>query len=1180
MKSPLQLLSMVFIALSFVACGKSGRDETVTTEAMHKQSVSASAVLVATSSTNTTPSLNDTYSTQQCTAWQQRSIDTVASFNGLGAITTDGGNLYVVDEGGHHIRKIEISTEQVSTLAGSGKEGADDGIGTAASFGKIIGLATDGKFLYAGDVVNQKIRKVDLASGQVTTLPISVKPTAEDGVGTTGVNFSGAIAVVGNNLYAVYGTNIRKINLDTGQVSVFAGHTDRSYPAKDGIGTAATFFGGISHIATDGENLYAIGIGISDIRKVSIATGLVSSIVRDGLHYPSILAVVGANLYTTDNNSIMQVEIASGRMIALAGQNKQTPQGLADSIDSIKLSGMVAVGDKLYVTYGSKLGRVDLASRTIIPLAGLDMTGVEDGAGAAFYPLGSIIAASENSLYFWGYSNNTLFKRDSVSGAVSVVAGSGGAGALDGIGSTASFRHPKGMVVDSGNLYVSDYGNHLIRKVVIDTGEVTTLAGSGKQGNEDGIGAVASFNYPRGIVSDGSNLYVADYDNHAIRKIEIATGKVSTFVGSGKEGAKDDIGTKASFKNPRSLAIEGTHLYVADTYNHTVRKIDIASRQVTTLAGSGNNGSEDGVGVAASFSYPQGLAISDGNLYVANYKNNTIRKIVLATGAVSTLAGSGKTGARDGTGTNISFNQPEGIATDGKNLYIADSGYHTIRKIELANDAVTTLVAARCEAVNQSQGDNGVASDVRIVNTSRPTVVTSGTTASFNKPTGITTDGSNLYVSDTGNNRIRKIEIATGNLATLAGTYQGTVDGIGIAAGFRYPGRITTIGENLYVADLNNHKIRKIEIATGKVTTLVENLSLLSGITTDGSNLYVAEFFNNAIHKIVVANGQVSTLVGSGVKGNEDGIGTSASFNVPSGMTIVGSNMYVADTLNNKIRKVAIASGEVATFAGSGKNGSDDGTGKAASFDNPLDIANDGMNLYVTDGKNNKIRKIMITTGQVTTLAGSGAKGNEDGIGTSASFNVPSGITTDGSHLYVADNLNNNIRKIVIATGAVSTLGVQETSTAISVATDSTNDGATHADRSLQPDYLLKECIEVSRGGWDSVDPTGMLAVELGNRSNRDLLDDSAVLASMKISLLEEVVHGNLIPKNSDTRGGYYMYKAEDYLGKDKAVFMAKFEGKHYKVEINFIITEAIDENSPQCPSAQLIKINGKLDRP
>jgi len=691
-------MNAVLLMVLLAGCGEhQNTDAAVNAEAMPPSVVVASAVVAPASGINAVSQPDSPLGDWQCAAWQSRASDTVASFRGIRAITTDGKNFYVADAEGRSIRKVEVATGQVTTLAGSGKEGYADGVGTAALLGMIIGLATDGKVLYAADIINKKIRKIDLANGQVTTLPISVKTEAADGVGTTGVQLQGALALVGNSLYVSYGTNIRKIDLDRGQMSIFAGQTNWSRPGKDGIGSAASFTE-ISQMVTDGENLYVIGRGISDVRKVAIATGQVSTILPYSLNYPQVLAVSGKYLYSTDHSALMQIEIATGQTTALANRYNENPQGLAATLGLIAPTAMIAVGDKLYLAQVGKgeFSEIDLANRTIFPLAGLDETGATDGAGAvpSLNVLG--ISANGNSLYFSDSGNNAIRDLELATGAVKTIAGSNTAGETNDIGNAAAFSYPQSVTSDGNSLYVADYNNHLIRKIVLATGEVSTLAGSGKPGKADGIGKAASFNYPRSIVSDGSNLYVADYDNHAIRKIEIATGSVSTLAGSGKEGKKDGVGADASFQNPRGIAIDGTALYVADTYNHTIRKVDIATRRVTTLAGTGNEGAADDIGAAASFSYPQNVVTHDGNLYVTDYGNNSIRKIALATGAVTTLAGSGKPGAKDGAGTAASFSQPSGMATDGKNLYVADTRYNTLRKIEIATGSVTTLVGATC----------------------------------------------------------------------------------------------------------------------------------------------------------------------------------------------------------------------------------------------------------------------------------------------------------------------------------------------------------------------------------------------------------------------------------------------------------------------------------------------------
>jgi sugar lactone lactonase YvrE len=205
-------------------------------------------------------------------------------------------------------------------------------------------------------------------------------------------------------------------------------------------------------------------------------------------------------------------------------------------------------------------------------------------------------------------------------------------------------------------------------------GTVSTLAGSSY--STDGTGSAARFNYPQGITTDGTNIYVADTQNNTIRKVVIATGVVTTLVGSaGLSGSTDGTGSAALFNNPRGITTDGTNLYVVDSCNYTIRKVVIATGAVTTLAGSAGaaKGSTDGTGSAARFNFPQGITTDGINLYVTDTQSNTIRKVVIATGAVTTLAGSaGASGSTDGTGSAALFNYPLGITTDGTNLYVAD----------------------------------------------------------------------------------------------------------------------------------------------------------------------------------------------------------------------------------------------------------------------------------------------------------------------------------------------------------------------------------------------------------------------------------------------------------------------------------------------------------------------------
>ena len=328
-----------------------------------------------------------------------------------------------------------------------------------------------------------------------------------------------------------------------------------------------------------------------------------------------------------------------------------------------------------------------------------------------------------------------------LTGSVTTIAGTAGmAGSTDGTGAAARFNFPNVIATDGTYLYVTDSGNNEVRKIVIATGAVTTLAGKvGVTGSADGTGAAASFNNPDGITTDGTNLYVADTSNNEVRQIVIATGAVTTLAGkAGVTGSADGTGAAASFNIPLDITTDGTNLYVADGGNNEVRKIVIATGAVTTLAGSPTVGSADGTGAAANFNLPDGITTDGANLYVADYNNNTVRKIVIATGAVTTLAGkAGVTGSANGTGAAASFNGPGSLTTDGTNLYVADFINNTVRKIVIATGAVTTL-AGKAGVTGSANG--------------------TGAAASFNGPAGTTTDGTYLYVTDSGNSTVRKIQ--------------------------------------------------------------------------------------------------------------------------------------------------------------------------------------------------------------------------------------------------------------------------------------------------------------------------------------------------------------------------------------------------------------------------------------
>ncbi|MDB5267951.1 MAG: hypothetical protein JWP58_991 [Hymenobacter sp.] len=326
--------------------------------------------------------------------------------------------------------------------------------------------------------------------------------------------------------------------------------------------------------------------------------------------------------------------------------------------------------------------------------------------------------------------------------AVTTLAGvAGRKGSADGSGPAARFAYPMGVAVTAnGTLYVADEENMTIRRLSA-LGQVTTTAGaSATKGSADGPGPAARFYHPAGlaVAADGT-LYVADGENHTIRKI-MPDGTVSTVAGTaGHKGATDGLGPLARFNLPHGVAVDASGvLYVADTFNHTIRKITPAG-YVTTLAGqAGHKGSADGAGAMARFFHPAAVAVdAQGVLYVADNGNGTIRKIT-ATGEVTTLAGDARHGGHaDGPGATARFRAPTGVAVDARgNVYVVDHLNALIRKITPAGEVITLVGSALRFGPN-----DGI-----------------GAAARFNGPGGIAVDASGtLYVTDSVNNTIRKI---------------------------------------------------------------------------------------------------------------------------------------------------------------------------------------------------------------------------------------------------------------------------------------------------------------------------------------------------------------------------------------------------------------------------------------
>jgi sugar lactone lactonase YvrE len=600
---------------------------------------------------------------------------------------------------------------------------------------------------------------------------------------------------------------------------------------------------------------------------------------------------------------------------------------------------------------------------------------------------------------------------------VSTLAGTGTAGFEDGARLSAKLGYPSGVAQDTlGNTFFADTGNHRIRMIGLD-GNLLTIAGTGFYGLANGPGPVAAFAFPSALaVGPDGNVYVADTYNHRICKLSrpaIPGGvwTVTNLAGTGIAGFIEGAGSVARFSFPYGLTLDASgNVFVADSNNHRIRKVTPVGA-VSTYAGSGTAGFLDSATASgARFNTPQGVVISDGNLYVADTFNDRIRKVTAVgstSGAVSTFAGSTQ-GAMDGNGTSAQFDTPSGIAADGAgSLYIADEQNHQIRSIDSLG-GVTTV------AGTGSQGLINGKSNI----------------AQFRAPTGVVVgiDG-NLFVADAENHLIRRIAIKPLSVPSTAFTDTYgiqvknilDVNALGLDAGVTYyfrwksttTGITQTLGQSFYLYDFPT-------VVTAAATSLAPASAVMNA-DVDPKNSRTTVSFEFSTDPGLLKPYEVKTLAGSGVAGFGDANGIAAQFSSPSGVvTNAAGEVFVADRLNHRIRKITPA-GVVTTFAGSGVGGFEDGTGTAAKFERPTGLAIDPSgNLYVADEQSHVIR--MITpAGAVSTFAGSGIAGFAEGAAASAKFLYPTGVAvaTDGT-IYVADSGNQRIRKIT--GGVVSTL--------------------------------------------------------------------------------------------------------------------------------------------------------------
>jgi sugar lactone lactonase YvrE len=585
--------------------------------------------------------------------------------------------------------------------------------------------------------------------------------------------------------------------------------------------------------------------------------------------YPRAVATDSAgNVYVADTNShtIRKVtpDGAVTTFAGLAGQ-RGNANGQGNAARFAYPSGVATNAGILYVADpGNGAIRKITADGTVSTFVGGSLGGL---AGIALDASGNIYITQLHTV-----------RKITPTGQISTLAGSSSPGFRDGQGDQASFDNPDGIAVTGETILVADTQNHAIRYIAPDGYTGTLSYFPFWNGSE----ARLPYNFPRGLAVDSAAIYVADTGNRTIRKITVDGAPHVAGSALSGYGSADGNGTAARLLDPAGLTFDGSgNLIVADAGNATIRKIS-PSLDVSTLAGRVSPGHGDGAAGSARFGRPTGVVRdAQGNVYVADTLNHTIRKVTPA-GIVSTFAGmAGEYGEADGNGSNARFRFPTGVAVDPSgNVYVADWYHSTIRKITPARDVSTVAVLS----------DTGIP----------------GGSPYPAAPEGLAVDSSGtIYVAGTRIHAIIKIS-PSGEVSTFAGSVAqpGSTDGTGPSARFRNPfGVAVDSSGNVYVADTGNQRLRKITPAA-VVSTLPTGQTRARGVAVDAAgNLYFPEW-NDAIIRKLTPAGQLSTLAGLAVeRQSADGVGSAARFSFPVGIAIdAEGKLYVADTNNNTIR--------------------------------------------------------------------------------------------------------------------------------------------------------------------------------------------------------------------------------------------------------------------------------------
>jgi sugar lactone lactonase YvrE len=1042
------------------------------------------------------------------------------------------GNLYIADSANECIRRVDPNG-LITTVAGKGVAGSfgDGGAATNAELNYPSGVACDAHGnLFVGDKYNNRIRKVSLAAGYAT---LALGPVGAANAGNYSVVITSAY---GSATSAVVTLTVQSppviTTQPTGQVATVGGNAGFSVSvAGDPPFNDAWYLGGtnlvqsgpggtltLTNVAAANAGNYTVvvtnnsGSVTSRVAALTLAVPPAvmvqpvsqTNLVGTTVGFNVALDGVGAGPFTWQWQC-NGTNLPNGLITTVAGNGTAGFAGDGGAATSASLDNPAAVAcdtvGNLYIAdYVNNRIRKVAPNGIITTVAGGGGSGLGDGAVATkatlFGPSGVALDAAGN-LYIADLENSRI-RRVATNGIISTVAGNG-VNTFAGDGGPAvkaSLYFPAGVALDAmGNLYVADQDNGRIRRVAAN-GSITTVAGNGVKtyAGDGGAATLAGLFYPAGVTLDpAGNLYVADRGNNRIRRVD-TNDAITTVAGKSAANFTGDGGaaTNASLDYPLGTALDAYgNLFIADGENNRIRQV-APNGIITTLAGNGAAVyvGDGGPATNASLSNPVGVALDvSGNLYVADKGNECIRKVWLYAGQPAltlgplNLANAGNYsvvitssyGSVTSQVATLTLPYPPAIsaqpvsqvaalgASPGFSVTVAGSGpfgfgwYFNGTNL-LSSGTNNTLTLAGVTTNNAgpytvviTNSFGSVTSQVAVLTLALPPTVAlqptsqaipAGGTVSFSVTAGGSSAG-----PFTCQWQFNGANLPNGIITTVAGNGVDTYAGDGGAAAnasLFYPSGVAfDAAGNLYIADSWNNRIRRMGV-NGVITTVAGpgpgsafagdggaaiNASLAhpSGVACDAAgNLYIADYVNNRIRK-VAPNGIITTVAGGGGSGLGDGaVATNATLFGPSGVALdAHGNLYLADNGNNRIRRMA-TNGIITTVAGNGTGtyAGDGGPATNASLYNPKGVALDAVgNLYIADYRNDRIRMVT-TNGIITTVAGQSGSGysGDGGPATTATLFLPSGVALDAfGNLYIADQNNNRIRQVA-ANGIITTV--------------------------------------------------------------------------------------------------------------------------------------------------------------